>query len=83
MTGTRRKGISDFRNVSDLRIQFYCEYRLYLKQIHGETKSEASLQGEMLHSQVSKTSMGFIPNTVVFALLVLIIIISAILWIWM
>ncbi len=41
-----------YRNISDLRIQHYCEYRLFLKELHGPSSSPASRMGSQLHTQV-------------------------------
>ncbi|MBD3406823.1 MAG: hypothetical protein GF411_11970 [Candidatus Lokiarchaeota archaeon] len=83
MNKTDRKGISSFRNVSDLRIQFYCEYRLFLKQLHGGTSSEASRGGTRLHSKIAVEVSKSAANRTILILLLVIIIISAIFWIWM
>jgi len=42
------------REVSELRVQYQCEYRLYLKQKLGEVHSKASSIGLNLHTHVSK-----------------------------
>jgi hypothetical protein len=41
------------REVSELRAQFQCEYRLHLKQRFGDTHSSASVTGTELHQRVS------------------------------
>jgi len=53
---TERISPSHLREVSDLRTQFQCEYRLYLKQKLGETPSEASIMGTILHDRMSGVS---------------------------
>lgn len=44
------------RDVSELRTQFQCEYRLRLKQKFGDTHSQASVTGTELHQRVSTQS---------------------------
>ncbi|MFW9841513.1 MAG: hypothetical protein ACFFES_11520 [Candidatus Thorarchaeota archaeon] len=51
-----RKPHTRLREVSDLRTQFQCEYRLYLKQKCEESSSEASLMGSILHTRIGDTS---------------------------
>ncbi len=41
------------RDVSDLRVQFQCEHRLLLKQRVGDSLSDASVTGTVLHRHVS------------------------------
>ncbi len=41
---------NDYRSVSDLRLQFLCGYRLYLKKRMGDSPSPASRLGTRLHS---------------------------------
>jgi len=41
-----------YRDVSELSIQFLCEYRLHLKWKLGDRVSEAGLRGARLHQQV-------------------------------
>ena len=46
---------SDFRkirDISDLRIQYFCEYRLLLSKKYGDSSSLASVRGEWLHSKI-------------------------------
>ena len=47
-----RTSFSRFRDVSDLRTQFQCEYRLYLMQQRGEVTTKASIDGTMLHNRI-------------------------------
>ena len=46
------------RDVSELRTQFQCEYRLHLKQKFGDTHSKASIAGTELHRRVSTPSVS-------------------------
>jgi hypothetical protein len=47
-TGT----VGRYRDVSELRIQYLCEHRLYIQNSRREKPSEASLEGERLHREV-------------------------------
>ena len=44
------------RDVSELRTQYQCEYRLDLKQKLGNSHSSASVTGTVLHRRVSMQS---------------------------
>jgi hypothetical protein len=69
--------------VSELRIQFQCEYRFYIRQMQGEESSDASREGSRLHREV-----GMIPgpgrslNASVMALIVIVTIAAALLWVF-
>jgi hypothetical protein len=53
---TKRGTHSRMREVSDLRTQYQCEYRLYLKQRLGGSSSKASVMGAILHSRISDST---------------------------
>ena len=40
------------REISDLRIQYFCEYRLLLSKKYGKSSSLASVRGEWFHSRI-------------------------------
>jgi hypothetical protein len=40
------------RDIADLRIQYFCEYRYYLKRKYGNSSSIDSIRGEWLHSKI-------------------------------
>nr|KXH71491.1 MAG: hypothetical protein AM325_10185 [Candidatus Thorarchaeota archaeon SMTZ1-45] len=46
------------RDVSDLRTQYQCEYRLHLKQQFGDIHSLASITGNELHQYINMKSKG-------------------------
>ena len=71
-----------YRDVSDLRTQFQCEYRLYLKQKRRSSPSPAAIQGTNLHEKVKLAAEGAsFGNARIRAALLLITIFAAILWI--
>ncbi len=47
------RSIKHYREVSDLRIQYFCEYRFHLGQKLGEMPSEYAIEGERLHHAIS------------------------------
>ncbi|RDE14087.1 MAG: hypothetical protein C4K48_07150 [Candidatus Thorarchaeota archaeon] len=53
LTEDERTSFSRFREVSELRTQFLCEYRFYLTQRQSNAVSKASIDGTMLHNLVS------------------------------
>ena len=61
LTDTEREPFHGLRDVSDLRIQFQCEYRLHLKQELGNTSTPASVAGTKFHQLLS--SQNDIPKT--------------------
>ena len=81
---TERGPYNRMREVSDLRTQFQCEHRLHLKQKLGESPSEASTTGSMLHRLVSnqtaspKDKSG---NRLVPLLIIIVTLIAGMLWI--
>ncbi|MHA1960199.1 MAG: hypothetical protein ACW99U_08215 [Candidatus Thorarchaeota archaeon] len=48
--GRRPPGL--YRYVSELRIQFICEYQLFLRQTIGSTPSAAQARGSKIHGLV-------------------------------
>ena len=82
----REKGVLHrMREVSDLRTQYQCEYRLHLKQKSNDTHSLASKTAIELHSHVSRRpehqqaknrADGFIP-----LIIIVITLIAGFLWI--
>ncbi len=72
------------REVSDLRTQFQCEYRLYLKQKLGESLSDAGVNGSILHKLLSEHSIspeGNRGNRVLPLLIIIMTLMVGILWI--
>jgi len=53
LTEDERTSFSRFREVSELRTQFQCEYRLHLVQRQGNAVTKASIDGTVLHSLMS------------------------------
>jgi hypothetical protein len=68
--------------VSELRTQYQCEHRFYLKRKRGDKSSDASREGSRLHREV-----GVNPNPVRslnatgMALLVIVTVAAALLWV--
>ncbi len=72
------------RDVSDLRIQFQCEYRLHLKQKLGESVSEAGVTGSILHGLISSqmaSREGWRGHRLLPYLIIMVSLIAGILWI--
>ena len=72
------------REVSDLRTQFQCEYRLLLKQRVGDSSSDASVTGTVLHRLVSDQipSLADSKETKIVPLLIIVVaIVLGVLWI--
>jgi hypothetical protein len=77
--GTRGR----YRDVSELRIQFQCEYRFYIKQMRGEKSSDASREGSRLHRKVGMNPVPGRPlNASVRAIIVIVTIAAALLWVF-
>ncbi|TFG26511.1 hypothetical protein EU528_14280 [Candidatus Thorarchaeota archaeon] len=53
LTDDERTTFSHFRNVSDLRVQFLCEFRFYLQEKHGQQDTDASIEGSRLHDSLA------------------------------
>ncbi|MFW9808626.1 MAG: hypothetical protein ACFFE6_04505 [Candidatus Thorarchaeota archaeon] len=72
------------REVSDLRTQFQCEYRLLLKQRVGDSSSDAGVTGTVLHRLVSDQvpSLADSKETKIVPLLIIVVaIVLGVLWI--
>ena len=81
---TERGPYNRLREVSDLRTQFQCEYRLHLKQKLGESSSEASTTGSVLHRLVSNQTASRNDkngNRLVPLLIIIVTLIAGMLWI--
>ncbi len=81
------KGAYDtMRDVSELRTQFQCEYRLHLKQKLGDTHSQASVTGTELHRRVSTQSDSRhgeeTENRLVPLLIIVVTLVAGFLWIF-
>lgn len=82
ITEEERTSSSKFRDVSELRTQFQCEYRLYLIQQRGQHIGKAAIDGSMLHSRFSMAEeMKLSEYLWLRVLVIVIIIIVGILWI--
>ncbi len=84
LNDTERGPHNKMREVSDLRIQFQCEYRLHLKQKLGGSSSKASTMGSILHRLASDHTVS--PdeksgNRMVPLLIIIVTLISGMLWI--
>jgi len=71
------------REVSELRTQYQCEYRLHLEQKFGNSQSVASVTGTELHLHVQsdKLHVGKTENRLVPLLIIIITLIAGFLWI--
>ncbi|MFW9886586.1 MAG: hypothetical protein ACFFER_00275 [Candidatus Thorarchaeota archaeon] len=81
MIDSERGVLGRYRDVSELRIQYLCEHRLYLQNSFGVKLSEASIEGERLHREVGLNPQpvrSFSP--LVRALILIATIAAAILW---
>ncbi|MFX1481862.1 MAG: hypothetical protein ACFFCP_01590 [Promethearchaeota archaeon] len=79
-----RGPLYQLREVSDLKIQFLCEYRLHLKQKLGETHSDSSVTGAILHRTLSNQYSTFRErraNRLYLIIIAAITIVAGILWI--
>jgi hypothetical protein len=83
VTDDERTSYSKFRNVSDLRIQFLCEYRFYLQERLGNRETRASIEGSRLHDVIatSKDSVQH-QNKIIPLLIIIAAIIIGYLWIF-
>ena len=84
LTDTERGPYIKMREVSDLRTQFQCEFRLHLKQKLGGSSSKASTMGSILHRLVSDQTVS--PdeksgNRLVPLLIIIVTLIAGMLWI--
>ncbi len=73
------------REVSELRIQSQCEYRLLLKQQFGESHSSRSITGTKLHQRVAlvKNNQNFKRNEIQLLplLVIILVLIIGVFWI--
>jgi len=71
-----------YRSVSDLRIQFICEYRLYLERQHGKPESESMQRGVYLHEIASKADqLTQNDRYIVKYFLLLLIVVAGLAWV--
>ncbi|NHJ15031.1 MAG: hypothetical protein EAX95_15220 [Candidatus Thorarchaeota archaeon] len=83
MTETGTKQVRRYRDVSDLRTQFQCEYRLFLNQKRGMQFSSAAQQGAHLHERVKLHAEGKSQSNLGFRIVVIAVtILAAFLWIF-
>jgi hypothetical protein len=79
-----RRQNSKMREVSDLRTQFQCDYRLHLKQKLGESLSEVGVTGSILHKLISEHSISLEDNggnRIVPLLIIIMTLMAGIFWI--
>ena len=85
LTDTEKEPFHALRDVSDLRTQFQCEYRLHLKQTLGNTSTLASIAGTRFHqllaSQTDFRKPGNGKNRFVLLLIIIITLLVGALWI--
>jgi len=85
LTDAEKEPFRKMRGVSELRTQFQCEYRLYLKQKIGGSHSLASAAGIELHRRLSiqqnRQDVETTESRALSLLVVVITIIAGILWI--
>ncbi|MFX1603589.1 MAG: hypothetical protein ACFFCK_08900 [Promethearchaeota archaeon] len=83
MTSQRDAPQGRYRDVSELRVQFLCEYRLHLKWKLGERVSDASIRGTNLHQHVPLgTGPVRTPNMALRITVLIITVLAALLWIF-
>ncbi|MGY5852670.1 MAG: hypothetical protein RTU92_03805 [Candidatus Thorarchaeota archaeon] len=81
MDATTNRESTDFRNISDVRIQYQCSYRLYLKQKVGDTPSIARERGSQLHQEVfSLGERDKTVNTKLILAVIIITLVDALIW---
>jgi hypothetical protein len=72
------------RDISDLRIQYFCEYRFFLKNKEGDSSTIASVRGEWLHSKIGFGATGQFtkqkPFVTVFVIAILLVILIWVFW---
>ncbi|KXH73268.1 MAG: hypothetical protein AM326_00535 [Candidatus Thorarchaeota archaeon SMTZ-45] len=82
MKDAKNRTVGRYRDVSELRIQFQCEYRFYLKQKIGDKSSFACREGSKLHQDIGMNSIVTqTPHPFLMALIVIVIVAAAILWV--
>lgn len=76
------RDLKSYRTVSDLRTQYVCEYRLFLKKQVGDRPTEAAARGSQLHADVEVTpTAGIRPSLPVLLFILMLTLIAAIMWI--
>ncbi|MHA2205214.1 MAG: hypothetical protein ACXADL_03565 [Candidatus Thorarchaeota archaeon] len=82
MHETQRGPVKRYRAVSDLRIQYQCEYKLLLRQRIGEKSSDVSRRGKLLHNCESiDHNHEFKVNSSWWVIVLLISLLAAAMWI--
>ncbi|MHA2378454.1 MAG: hypothetical protein ACXADO_06250 [Candidatus Thorarchaeota archaeon] len=82
MTSQREGTPGRYRYVSELRIQFLCEYRLHLKWNLGERISDAGVGSTHLHQHVPlQTGQAQSVGTAAKILVIMVTVLAALLWI--
>jgi hypothetical protein len=82
MTSQRDATSGRLRDVSELRLQFLCEYRLHLKWKLGERLSGAGVRGTNLHRQVPfQTGHRATPSIALRIIVIIGTLLAALLWI--
>lgn len=85
LTDAEKGPFHKMREVSELRTQYQCEYRLHLKQKLGDSHSRASVTGTELHRRVStqsdKSHLRNNENRLVPLLIIVVTLIAGFLWI--
>lgn len=85
LTDVEKEPFHKMREVSELRTQFQCEYRLHLRHKFGDSHSPTSVTGTELHRRVSiqsdsqhieKTESRIAP-----LLIIIMTLIAGVLWI--
>ena len=75
------RDIKRYKTVTDLRTQYMCEYRLFLRTMFGVTSTKASRQGTRLHSGITiKYSPPSKTNIPLLLIVGILTIIAAIFW---
>ncbi|MHA1615151.1 MAG: hypothetical protein ACTSYJ_09925 [Candidatus Thorarchaeota archaeon] len=83
LTEDERTSFSKFRNVSDLRVQFLCEYRFYLQEKLGQRETRASIDGSKLHDSIATVENNLQEQHQIIPVLIIIVaIIIGYLWIF-
>jgi hypothetical protein len=76
--------IHALRDISELRIQYFCEYRYFLKSKYGNSSSIACVRGKLLHSRigddVSASTINLLPLGIIIAVVILFLLTLYINW---
>lgn len=85
LTDAEKGPFHKMREVSELRTQYQCEFRLHMKLKLGDTHTRASVAGIELHRRVSmqsdKQHTGNNENRLVPLLIIVVTLIAGFLWI--